>query len=176
MHKRFYLTIAIVLTGIVALQFFKAGDPAIKETQVPDYFVVGYEYYGLAKDERVKNSLEEIDALLKDKKLSGNLGVWYFGNPDQIVDSMTVIIGAFSTDSLVNQSTVLIKKKIKGGKVVRAEIDPFTVFAPTPEDVTEQLLRYGKEKGLGEQIVMYAEKYVLDTASKPKVWNEIMLK
>ena len=83
MHKRFYLTIAIVLIGIIAIQIFGFRELSIVEVDAPKLYVVGQTYTGFSEDEEVKNYLKEAKELIDDKKLKGNLSTWYFGNPDQ---------------------------------------------------------------------------------------------
>ena len=175
MHKRFYITIAIVLLGIAAIQIFGFKELDIKEIDAPTYYVVGKEYYGFAEDEPVKTLLQNTQAMLEDGKFVGNMSVWYFGNPDQNTDSLRIFVGVFSTDSL-NAPSDYQQLTIAEGKVLQTALDPSAIFSPTPNKVNEALRAYSQEHNLGNSLYLYAEKYMINEVGKHEIWSEVYVK
>lgn len=175
MHKRFYITIGIVLLGIAAWHVFGFKELAIEEVETPVYYVVGQKYKGFAGDDQVKKNLQETEKLLEQGNLQGELSVWYYGNPDQNKDSLMILVGAVSTDSAASVPTMYVKEKIEGGQVVRAVLDPKEIFGPTPDEVNERLLDHAIAKKLGNQAYLYVEKYVAKDDNY-FIWCDIYVK
>ncbi|MGB0522775.1 MAG: hypothetical protein ACPGJS_07435 [Flammeovirgaceae bacterium] len=175
MHKRFFITIAIVLLGITAYQIFGHKELNVIEVDAPPLFVVGKSYKGFAGDKPVERALKETEKLLDKGLLSGALSVWYYGNPDQNQDSLNIIIGAVRADSTQDMPIEYELFRIQEGKVLRAILDPTEIFAPTPNEVNETLLDSAKIKNLGERAYLYSERYVI-TNDKRLIWNDIYVK
>lgn len=175
MHKRFYLTIVIVLAGIIAWQVFGFKELVINEVVVPTQYVYGQEYKGFSGDETVKRYLQEAEGFITDGKLKGELSVWYFGDPDQNKDSIRIVVGAVSIDSLAPKPSSYLQLKINEGKVLRVELNPYEIFAPNPTEVNEQIRQYARSNKLGELLELQVERYVINENGNPILRNEIYL-
>lgn len=134
----------------------------------PILYFTGIEYYGLTTDDSLNILLGEAFQQVKQGALAGDFSICYLGNPDQEEDSVTVRIGATQAVEVDAIPDGMKTWTLPSRRVVRAIINAYSIVAPNPNKVNEQLQEFASAEGLALDSI-YLERYL----SEQKILNEI---
>lgn len=148
-RKLLWIIFGVLLIIILGVYYFLGGfnEVAIEVIEVENYEVVGHYYEGPYERDTIASLFFDAKELLENKILSGDLSVINFENDPEQKHSK-IFIGI-----LVNQETSdfpknLERRKVNGGKVIRASIQSHNIVMPTRDKIDEKMTAFAAANNL----------------------------
>ena len=173
--KKIFRIALFTLLLLGGLYYAKLGgfeSPILEVTTQPTLYFAGQSYHGLPTDAEAETLMDKHFQLVRQGKLGGVFSICYMGMPDSEGDSLTIWAGATQESPYSSLPSGLESWELPSGRSVgRATINAFSVVAPNPNKVNEQLAELAATAGLTLD-TLYLERY----ESEKKIINEIYLK
>ncbi len=175
MKKRSIFTISVfallMLAGIYYARLGGFNEMQKEVVKQPKLYFTGVSYHGLSSDDSLMSLMDKEFNKVRNSELSGDFSVCFLGNPDSEKDSLTIWVGATSLTSPESALAGYTTWELPEAQVLRATINAYSVVAPNPDKVNEQLREMAVEQGLSTDSI-YLERY----PSPEQIFNEIYVK
>ena len=170
--KRILFTAVIaVIVVVAAIYYVKLGgfNPMHKSVEEqPELYFSGQKYYGLTTDDSLREIMGSVFQEVQRGRLEGTFSVCHIGNPDQDRYPISVWVGTTQESPQKAVPELFDQWRLPAREVVRATINSYSIVAPNPNKVNEELRNLAQKRGLTLDS-LYLERYF----SEEKIFNEI---
>ncbi|MBB6459949.1 hypothetical protein [Flammeovirga kamogawensis] len=130
--------LGFISIGIISIMTGVYSEVKIDQKESDGWELVGIEYEGKADSQVFINLYDSISKEIERDKLSGNLAVLFFQNPNTD-KPIKAIVGALSTNKVASQQNGYKVYKQGPYLEVYSEIKMGELFTPNPENVINQI-------------------------------------